>query len=241
MFDFAETQVIHCKNEEEENRERFADSATPMKSHWYRSNWVINYCIIVQNSVQFSRSVISDSFHPMDYSIPTPGAYSNSCSSSQWCHPTISSSVVPFSSQSQSSPASSPGSLQMSQFFTSGGQSIAVSASASVLPMNTLVWSPLGWTGWISLKSQGLSRVFSNTIVQKHQFFSTQLSFIVLNSSLYMLIYLHMFSSELLFMGFSRQEYWNGLPFPESRLLGKISITSDMQMTPPLWQKVKKI
>ena len=105
---------------------------------------------------------------------PTPGAYPNSCPLSQWCHPTISSSVIPFSSCPQPFPAS--GSFQMSQLFTSGGQSIGVSASTSVLLMNTQDWSPLGWTGWISLQSKGLSRVFSNTTVQKHQFFSTQLS-----------------------------------------------------------------
>ena len=98
----------------------------------------------------------------------------NPCPSSRWCHPTISFSVVPFSSHPQSFPAS--GSFQMSQFFASGGQSIGVSASAPVLPMNTQDWSPLGWTGWISLQSKGLSRVFSNTIVQKHHFFGAQLS-----------------------------------------------------------------
>ena len=105
---------------------------------------------------------------------PTPGVYTNSCLLSRWCHPTISSSVVPFSSCSQSFPAS--GSLQMSQFFASGGQSIGASASASVLPMNIQDWFPLEWTGWISLQSKGLSRVFSSTTVHKHQFFSTQLS-----------------------------------------------------------------
>ena len=105
---------------------------------------------------------------------PTPRVYSNSCLLSQWCHPTISSSVIPLSSCPQSFPAS--GSFQMSQFFTSGSQSIGVSASASVLPMNIQDWFPLGWTGWISLQSKGLSRVFSNTTVQKHQFFSAQLS-----------------------------------------------------------------
>jgi len=105
---------------------------------------------------------------------PTPGVHPNPCPLSQWCHPTISSSVVPFSSHLQSFPAS--GSFQMSQFFTSGGQSIGVSASKSVLLMNTQDWSPLGWTGWISMQSKGVSRVFSNTIVQKHQFFSAQLS-----------------------------------------------------------------
>ena len=103
-------------------------------------------------------------------------ASSQSLLLSQWCHPTISSSVVPFSSCPQSFPAS--GSFQMSQLFASGSQSIKVSASPLVLPMNTQDWSPLGWTDWISLQSKGLSRVFSNTTVQKHQFFSTQLSFL---------------------------------------------------------------
>ena len=107
-------------------------------------------------------------------SITTPGAYSNSCPSSRWCHPTISSSVVPFSSRLHSFPAS--GSFPVSQFFASSSQSIGVSASASVLPINTQDWYPLGWTDWISLQPKGLSRVFSNTTVQKHQFFSTQLS-----------------------------------------------------------------
>ena len=105
---------------------------------------------------------------------PAPGAYSNSCPSSWWCHPTISSSVVPFSSCLQSFQAW--GSFPMSQFFASGGQSIGASGSASVLPMNIHDWSPLGWTGWISLQSKGLPRVFSNTTVQKHQFFGAQLS-----------------------------------------------------------------
>ena len=103
---------------------------------------------------------------------PTPGAYSNSCPSSQWCHPTLSPSIVPFSSHLPSFPAS--GSFLVSQFFPSGGQSIRVSASASVLPMNIQDWLPLGWTGWISLQSKGLSRVFSKTTVQKHQFFGAQ-------------------------------------------------------------------
>ena len=106
--------------------------------------------------------------------LPTPGVYPNSCLSSWWCHAAISSSVVPFSSCLQSFPAS--GSFQRSQFFAPGGQSIRVSASTSVLPMNTQDWSPLGCTGWISLQSKGLSRVFSNTTVQKHQFFGAQLS-----------------------------------------------------------------
>ena len=100
---------------------------------------------------------------------PTPGDHSNSCPSSQWCHPAISSSVVPFSYCPQSLPAS--GSFPMSQLFAWGGQSIGVSASTSVLPMNTQDWSPLGWTGWISLQSKGLSRVFSNTTVQKGVYF----------------------------------------------------------------------
>ena len=105
---------------------------------------------------------------------PTPGVHPNSCPLNRWCHPAISSSAVPFSFCPQSFPAS--GSFQMSQLFTSGGQSIGVSASTSVLPMNTQNWSPLEWTGWISLQSKGLSRVFSNTTVQKHQFFGAQLS-----------------------------------------------------------------
>ena len=105
---------------------------------------------------------------------PTPEAYSNPCPSSRWCHPTISSSIIPFSSCLQSSLAS--GSFQMSQFFASGGQSIKVSAATSVLSMTIQDWFPLRWTGWISLLSKGLSRVFSNTTVQKHQFFGAQLS-----------------------------------------------------------------
>ena len=133
------------------------------------------------SSIQFSPSVVSYSLWPHELQharppcpSPTPGVYLNSCPLSRWCHPIISSSVFPFSSCLQSLPAS--GSFQMSQLFTSGGQSIRVSASASVLPMNTQDWSPLGWTGWISLQSKGPSRVFSNTTVQKHQFFGAQLS-----------------------------------------------------------------
>ena len=132
------------------------------------------------SSVQFSRSVVSNSLwpHRLQHNrppcpLPTPGVYTNSCPLSRWCHPTISSSVIPFSCL-QSFPAS--GSFLMSQFFASGGQSIGVSASASVLPMSIQDWFPLGWTGCISLQSKGLSRVFSNTTVQKHQFFGTQLS-----------------------------------------------------------------
>ena len=135
----------------------------------------------ISASIQFSRSVVSNSLQPheLQHARPpcpsqTPGVYSNTCPLSRRCHPAISSSVVPFSSCPQSLPAS--GSFPMSQHFTWGGQSIGVSASASVLPMNTQEWSALGWTGWISLQSKGLSRVFSNTTVQKHQFFSAQLS-----------------------------------------------------------------
>ena len=105
---------------------------------------------------------------------PTPGFYPDSCPSSWWCHPAISSSVIPFSSCPQCLPASE--SFPVCQLFTRGGQSIGVSASASVLPMNTQDWSPLGWAGWTFLQSKGLSRVFSNTTVQKHQFFGTQFS-----------------------------------------------------------------
>ena len=133
------------------------------------------------NSVQFSCSVMSDSLrlHELQHTrppcpSPTPGVYPNPCPLSWWYHPTISSSVVPFSSCPQSFPAS--GSFPVSQLFAWGGQSTGVSALASVLPMNTQDWSPLGWTGWISWQSKGLSRVFSNTTVQKHQFFSAQLS-----------------------------------------------------------------
>ena len=132
-------------------------------------------------SVQFSCSVMSDSLRPhglqhvrLPCPSPTPRAYSSSCPLSRWFHPTISSSVVPFSSCLQSFPPS--GSFPMIQFFASGGQSIGVSASISVLPMNIQDWFPLGWTSWISLQSKGLSRVFPNTTVQKHQFFGTQLS-----------------------------------------------------------------
>ena len=132
------------------------------------------------SSVQFSRTVMSDSLWPHEPQhtrppcpSPTSGVYPNPCPLSWWCHPTISSSVIPFSCP-QSFPAS--GSFPMSQLLASGGQSIGVSASASVLPMNTQDWSPLGWTGCISLQSKGLSKVFSNTTVQKHQLFSAQLS-----------------------------------------------------------------
>ena len=130
-------------------------------------------------TVQFSHSVLSDSLQPHGLQharppclSPVPSACSNSCPLSRWCHPTILSSVIPFSSHPQSFPAS--GSFQMSQFFASGGQNIRVSASASVLPINIQDWFPLGWTDWLSLQSKGLSRVFSSTTVQKYQFFGTQ-------------------------------------------------------------------
>ena len=144
----------------------------------YSSVWKVHSKTLSQ--VQFSHSVVSDSLRPHEsqharppYPSPTPRVYPNSCPSSQWCHPAISSSIIPFSFCPQSLPAS--GSLTMSQLFAWGGQSIGVSASASVLPMNAQDWSPLRWTGWISLQSKGLSRVFSNTTVQKHQFFNAQL------------------------------------------------------------------
>ena len=129
------------------------------------------------SSVQFSCSVVSDSLWPHELQhtrppcpSPAPGVYSDSCPLSQWCHPIITSSLIPFFSCLQSFPASE--SLQMSQLFASGGRRTGLSASISVLPMNIQDWFPLEWTGWISLQSKGLSRAFSNTTVQKHQFFS---------------------------------------------------------------------
>ena len=133
------------------------------------------------SSVQFSCSVVSNSLRPhepqharLPFPSPTARVHPNPCPSNWWCNPTISSSVVPFSSCLQSLPASE--SFPMSQLFAWGGQSTGVSTSTSVLPVNIQDWSPLGWTGWTSLQSKGLSRVFSNTIVQKHQFFGSQLS-----------------------------------------------------------------
>ena len=133
------------------------------------------------SSLQFSRSVMSNSLQPHESQharppcpSPTPGVYSNPCPSSQWCHPATSSSVVPFSSCPQSLPASE--SFPMSQLFAWGGQSTGVSGLASLSPKKSQGWSPSEWTGWISLQSKGLSRVFSNTTVQKHQFFGSQLS-----------------------------------------------------------------
>ena len=149
----------------------------PISNEWeFLKN--VQYC---QISVQFNCSVVSHSSRPHELQharppcpSPTPRVDPISCPLSWWCHPTISSSVIPFSSCLQSFPASE--SFQMSQLFASGGQSIGVSASTSVLPVNTQDWSPLGWTGWIFLQSTGFSRVFSNTTVQKYQFFGAQLS-----------------------------------------------------------------
>ena len=133
------------------------------------------------SSVHFSRSVVSDSLRPHEsqharppWPSPTLGVHSDSRPSSRWCHSAISSSVIPFSSCPQSLPTSE--SFPKSQLFACGGQSTGVSAIASLLPKNTQDWSPLGWTGWISLQSKGLARVFSSTTIQKHQFFSAQLS-----------------------------------------------------------------
>ena len=151
---------------------------------WLCICWLIiisTWLKLIVSSVQFSRSVVSNSLQPHErqlarppYPSPIPGSHPNSCPSSRWCHPAISSSVIPFSSCGQFLPASE--SFPMSQLFAGGGQNIGVSALASVLPKNTQVWSPLEWTGWISLQSKGLSRIFSNTTVQKHQLFGAQLS-----------------------------------------------------------------
>ena len=147
-----------------------------LKDEWTKKIYISDISI---SSVQLLSGACPLQPHGLQHARPpcpssTPGVYSNSYPLGRWCHPTISSSVVLFSSRLQSFPAS--GSFPMSQLFTSGGRSIGVSASASVLPMNIQDWFPLGWTGWISLQSKGLSRVFSNTTVQKHQFFSVQLS-----------------------------------------------------------------
>ena len=149
-------------------------SVTPFSDSLQRQ-WPCMY------SVQFSHSVMSNSVRPHESqhtrppcTSPTPGVHSNSCPSSQWCHPTISSSVILFSSYTQSLLASE--SFPMSQLFAWGGQSTGVSALGSFLPKKSQGWSPSEWTAWISLQSKGLSRVFSNTTVQNHQFFGTQLS-----------------------------------------------------------------
>ena len=138
----------------------------------------LSYDLVQFSSVAQSCSTLCNPMNcstpGLPFPSPTPGVYPNPCPLSWWCHPAISSSVVPFSSCPQSFPAL--GFFPVSQLFVWGGQSIGVSASTSVLPMNTQDWSPLGWTGWISLQSKGLSRAFSNTTVQKHQFFGIQLS-----------------------------------------------------------------
>ena len=168
-------RVVGRKNKWEKNEKKcFVISPRPLKKYFSEHLWLLF------SSVQFSHLVVSGSLRPHElqhakppFASPTLGVHPNPYPSSGWCHPTISSSVVPFSSCPQSFPAS--GSLPMSQLFASGGQSIGVSASTSVLPMNTQDWSS-ECTGWISLQSKGLSRVFSNTTAQKHQFFSAQLS-----------------------------------------------------------------
>ena len=148
---------------------------------WLHILAIINNTVMIigVSSVQFSRSVVSDSLWPHESQharppcpSPTPGVHADSRPSCQWCHPAISSSVVPFSSCAQSLPASE--SFPMGQLFTWGGQSTGVSALASFLPKKSQGWSPSEWTGWISLQSKGLSRVFSNTTVQKHQVFGAQ-------------------------------------------------------------------
>ena len=148
---------------------------------FYAFDWMHCCAAWWSSSVQFSRSVVSNSLLPHESQharppcpSPSPGVHSNLCPSSRWCHPAISSSVVPFSSCPQSLPASE--SFPVSQLLAWGGQSTGISASASVLQMNTQDWSPLEWTSWISLQSKGLARVISNTTVQKHQFFGAQLS-----------------------------------------------------------------
>ena len=155
-----------------------------MSKYLSKKGFLTGRCVFLYYKIYFylfSHSVMSNSLRPprlqharLSCPSPTPGACSNWCSLSQWCHPTISSSVIPFSFCLQSFPAS--GSFQMSQFFASGCQSIRVSASTSVLPMNIQDWIPLGLTDWIILQSKGLSRVFINTTVQKHQFYSAQFS-----------------------------------------------------------------
>ena len=166
------------------------------------------------SSVQFSCSVMSDSLqlHELQHArppcpSPTPGVHSNSCPLSRWYHPAISSSVVPFSSCPQSRPAS--GSFPMSQLFTWGGQSTGVSALASFLPKKSQGWSPSVWTGWISLQSKGLSRVFSNTTVQKHQFFGAQ-PFSQSNSHIHRFVIVFLLKRKLhsAVHGISRSQTW---------------------------------
>ena len=159
------------------------ENSRPLTPWWlpdFLSTYLkIDSLTIIFSSVQFSRSIVSDSLrtHELQHArppspSPTPGVHSDSCPSSPWCHPAISFSAIPFSSCPQSLPASE--SFPMSQLLAWGGQSTGVSALASFLPKDTQDWSPLEWTGWISLQSRGLSRVFSNITVQKHQFFIAQ-------------------------------------------------------------------
>ena len=164
-----------------------------MKIKWDNACTIpVTVSVQIFSSVQFSCLVMSNSLQSHGLHArppcpsPTPGVYSNSCPLSQWCHLTISSSVIPFSFCPQSFPAS--GSFQMSQLFTSSGQRIGVSASTSVLPINTQGWYLLGWTGWISLQCKGLSTVF-NTTVQKHQFFDAQLSFFFFYKIFFIIIF----------------------------------------------------
>ena len=163
--------IKHFSKEDIQMANRYMQIKTTMRYHLTPLKMAIT-----KSSVQFSPSVVSNCLWPHELQhtrLPCPSlsptVCSNSCPLSQWCHPTISSFVVPFSSCPQSFPASRA--FQMSQLFASGDRSIGISASTSVLPMNTQEWSPLGWTGWISLQSKELSRVFSNTTVQKHWFF----------------------------------------------------------------------
>ena len=158
------------------NKYKFFGAQPSLWSNSHICTWLME-----KPSDQISRSVLSDSLPPHELQharppcpLPTPGVHSDSHPSSQWCHPAISSSAIPFSSCLQSFPAS--GSFPVRQLFSSGGQSIGASASASVLPVNIQDWFPLGLTGLISLQCKGLSRIFSNTTIQKHQFFGTQLS-----------------------------------------------------------------
>ena len=174
-----------------EGRESLTCSSLWGRKELNTVEWLNKNKYIYTSSVQFSHSVVSTSLQPHQSQharppclSPTSGVHSNSQPSSQWCHPAISSSVVPFSSCPQSLPASE--SFPMSQLFTWSGQSTGVSALASFLPMNTQDSSPLEWTGWISLQSKGLLRVFSNTTIQKHQFFGAQAFFTVQLSHPYM-------------------------------------------------------
>ena len=165
-----------AENKQWNGRRKFS-----LVSDYFKTLNALDISIKRDHSIQFSHAVVSNSLRPHESQharpacpSPTPGVHSNSCPSSWWCHPAISSSLVPFSSCPQSLPASE--SFPMSQLFAWGGQSTGVSALASFLPKKSQGWSPLEWTGWISLQSKRLSRVFSNTTVQKHQFFSAQLS-----------------------------------------------------------------